>query len=663
MAASLGSLVVSLSAETAQFTNALNRASYTAQKNFKDITSFAKTAAGSLAALYGVGTFASFINQQIELADKLDDLSQKLGISAEELSKLQYAAKFSGVDIGGLQVALTRLSKGMAEAANETGTAYKALNAMGISVKNADGSLKSSTQVLGEVADAFAKYEDGAGKTALATTIFGRAGAELIPMLNEGSKGIKAYGDELQRFGAVVTNDAAAAAARFNDNLDRIKTVGTALGQSIANNIIPYLNKLAEEFLVARANGLGFLDMLDMGLRFGNYGQQIKKINEEIEGLQNRFSIFDLTGGKDERLKQLMNQKKALQELQSAAALTGKTYEDQISRRFMNQGTGKIAAPVPPDEAQMKKYMAGLGAAQDANSRFVASMRDSARQSQAEMNAMFMNEAQIKNQQNVIKIQRDYETAAIAITKQFKDGNLTAKDYREQIAVLSESYIAARDAAEVTYQTQEKLNASWEYGATTALKEYINQAQNLASLSNGFVKSSLRTIEDSLFGVVNGTMTAAQAFKNMANSIIQDLIRIQIRKQVAGVLGNILDFGIGNISTAFQYGTNIGSEQTRMLAAQNAGMRAFGGQVSAGKAYLVGERGAETFVPSTNGNIIPNSAMGGNVVVNQTIQIQTGVAQTVRTEVQSLMPKIMEATKAAVADSKRRGGSFGNMMS
>ena len=171
MAGSLGSLVVSLTAETAQFTQSLNRASYTAQKNFQQITSFAKTAAGSLAALYGAGTFADFINQQIQLADKLDDLSQKLGISTEELSKLQYAAKFSGVDLAGLQVALTKLSKGMLEAANETGTTYKALNAMGISVKNTDGTLKSSTQVLNEVADAFAGYADGAGKTALATTI------------------------------------------------------------------------------------------------------------------------------------------------------------------------------------------------------------------------------------------------------------------------------------------------------------------------------------------------------------------------------------------------------------------------------------------------------------------------------------------------------------
>jgi hypothetical protein len=92
------------------------------------------------------------------------------------------------------------------------------------------------------------------------------------------------------------------------------------------------------------------------------------------------------------------------------------------------------------------------------------------------------------------------------------------------------------------------------------------------------------------------------------------------------------------------------------------GGRALGGNVNAGTSYLVGERGAEIFTPNMNGSITPNDAMGG-VTVNQTFNIQTGVAQTVRTEIQSMMPRIMEATKAAVADSKRRGGSYGKMMS
>lgn len=653
MAGSLGSLVVSLTAETAQFTQSLNRASYTAQKNFQQITSFAKTAAGSLAALYGAGTFADFINQQIQLADKLDDLSQKLGISTEELSKLQYAAKFSGVDLAGLQVALTRLSKGMLEAANETGTTYKALNAMGIAVKNTDGTLKSSTQVLNEVADAFAGYEDGAGKTALATTIFGRAGAELIPMLNEGSKGIKAYGDELQRFGAVVTTEAAAAAAKFNDNLDRIKTVGTAMGQSIANDIIPFLNKLAEEFLVARANGLGFLDMLDMGLRFGNYGEQIKKINEEIEGLQTRFSIFDLTGGKDERLQQLMNQKKALQELQSAAALTGKTYEDQISRRFMRDDKPvKKQAPIPEDEAQMKKYMMGLASAIDANARFTLSLRDMARQAQLDLDSVFMTDNQIKNQQNLLKIQKNYETAAIAITKQFKDGNLTAKDYTQQIANLSDTYNDALGISQEIFDKQEQLNMSYEYGATVALAQYVNQSKNLATASSTIVTNALQNTEDALLGVVTGSQSASQAFSQMVTSILKDIARLMIRQSIVAPLAGFLSSAVGSFFTP-----SVGTTSTGLMTFDGLGYgggRALGGRVNAGTSYLVGEQGAEKFVPSVDGSIIPNSAMGqtNNVVVN--VNMENGTVNS--SDAGRLGILIGNVVKQELVKQKRAGG-------
>ena len=89
--------------------------------------------------------------------------------------------------------------------------------------------------------------------------------------------------------------------------------------------------------------------------------------------------------------------------------------------------------------------------------------------------------------------------------------------------------------------------------------------------------------------------------------------------------------------------------------------KAVGGPVSAGQPYLVGERGPELMIPSSNGKIIPNNQLGGggSVVVNQTINVSTGVQQTVRTEIKSLMPQIAESAKAAVADAKRRGGSYG----
>ena len=88
--------------------------------------------------------------------------------------------------------------------------------------------------------------------------------------------------------------------------------------------------------------------------------------------------------------------------------------------------------------------------------------------------------------------------------------------------------------------------------------------------------------------------------------------------------------------------------------------KAIGGSVQAGQPYMVGERGQELFVPNQSGSIIPNNELGGGsgVVVNQTINVSTGVQQTVRAEISNLMPQIQEATKSAVADARARGGSY-----
>jgi hypothetical protein len=96
---------------------------------------------------------------------------------------------------------------------------------------------------------------------------------------------------------------------------------------------------------------------------------------------------------------------------------------------------------------------------------------------------------------------------------------------------------------------------------------------------------------------------------------------------------------------------------------------AAGGAIYAGQPTVVGEHGREVFVPSTAGRIlsVPQSkaALGGGdgVTVNQTINITTGVQQTVRNEIKTLLPQIAETAKAAVADSKRRGGSYGRAFS
>lgn len=154
----------------------------------------------------------------------------------------------------------------------------------------------------------------------------------------------------------------------------------------------------------------------------------------------------------------------------------------------------------------------------------------------------------------------------------------------------------------------------------------------------------IKSLEDSLVGIVDGTKTAKEAFKDMARSIISDLIRIGIQKSITGPLGDAL----GSFFTA--------SSSTTTVPA----FMAKGGTATGGKPYVVGEQGPELFVPGRTGTVVPNNQMGGGggVVINQTINVTTGVQQTVRTEIANLMPRIAQASKQAVLESRQRGGSF-----
>jgi len=150
-----------------------------------------------------------------------------------------------------------------------------------------------------------------------------------------------------------------------------------------------------------------------------------------------------------------------------------------------------------------------------------------------------------------------------------------------------------------------------------------------------------QSVGDAMMSMVDGTMTAKDAFKSMARDIISELYRIFVVKQITGF-----------ITQAFS---------PKLAGTGGGGGKAIGGPVQANQSYVVGERGPEMFIPSRSGSIVPNDKMGGggNVVVNQTINVSTGVQQTVRAEIKQLMPQIADSAKAAVLDAKRRGGSYG----
>ena len=147
-------------------------------------------------------------------------------------------------------------------------------------------------------------------------------------------------------------------------------------------------------------------------------------------------------------------------------------------------------------------------------------------------------------------------------------------------------------------------------------------------------------------------------FKDVASQIASTIFQILVMKPLIDSLTASLkeyqEANKGGITSGFmgQVGSLIGGAVTGMLGFAN------GGYTPPNKPYMVGERGAEMFVPRTAGNIVPNNELGGGVNVTQNISFSTGVVPTVRAEVMNLLPAIKEETINAVAETRSRGGAF-----
>lgn len=234
-----------------------------------------------------------------------------------------------------------------------------------------------------------------------------------------------------------------------------------------------------------------------------------------------------------------------------------------------------------------------------------------------------------------------------ALETLFGAGEIELEKYLQMQKLIHEQFVDNVEAGfalgEQTEETTRKFTQ-----ATDVAKQYGLTLKDVK-------RNAVGTLEDALVGLSTKTLTASEAFKDMARSIINDMVRMQIQQSVTGPL--LAAMGSPAISTASGFtsvgpaaGTSGGSSGTFF---------ADGGLMKSGRPAIVGERGPELVIPNRNSTVVSNEQLGGNnAPVSVTLNISTGVAQTVRTEIASLLPEITNATKAAVIDARRRGGSF-----
>ena len=246
----------------------------------------------ALAGTLGLVKFASAIGESIEFAGSLKNMSEKSGASVESLSQIAPAATIAGVGMDSVTSAVTKLSKGMADSDDKTKGVGKALDTLGLSARDSNGHLKDSGALYIEIAGQLGKYADGAGKTAIAQALLGKAGAEQIPVMNDLV--------EAQKYAIIVTDEQAAAADEYEKNVKRLGLAQSAMAKVIGMEVAPVLADFTK-VLLDSATGAGGLSDNIKGLAadgsIRNWAQQAAiGIGYVIDAFDGVIRVVDIVG-------------------------------------------------------------------------------------------------------------------------------------------------------------------------------------------------------------------------------------------------------------------------------------------------------------------------------------------------------------------------------
>jgi hypothetical protein len=290
MAITLGQLVIELLANTAGFTSGMNKASYEGKKATKDIEkSFeqmgekvsgslsgvlsslgefgsivgemgkklteafegvgeAKTSIGatlsvlgglSVVAIGATSALAALSKEGAEITERLSQVSQKTGISVNQLQVLEAAGGSVGLSLEDMVTAFRKFDQALTQNGKNSNLAQTTLKSLGITAKD-------NKEALLQAADAFKNMEDGPVKAADAVALFGKSGLSMIPFLNKGREGILEFQDAVDTFGPKITNEGIKNTEEWKVSVEKLSLSWKAFAVTISDEVLPALTKGAE---------------------------------------------------------------------------------------------------------------------------------------------------------------------------------------------------------------------------------------------------------------------------------------------------------------------------------------------------------------------------------------------------------------------------------
>jgi len=247
MAASIGEAVLTIGLDDSAVTKGMKGIGASLKKHSKAIGIGMTAVGGSILAI-GATSVKAFA----EMGDEVHKMSLRTGFATESLSRLKYAAELGGASLGTVEKANKRLASTLLDARDGLSTATDAMDRLGLSAEDFDG--LNPEEAFMKMAGAVADIEDPLIRSALAQDVFGKSGTDMLPMLSEGTDGLKTMMAEAEKFGPIMGQEAAEAAAKLTDQMAQLKGGFQKIQASIAEQLIPVLIPLIDKIRDAISN-------------------------------------------------------------------------------------------------------------------------------------------------------------------------------------------------------------------------------------------------------------------------------------------------------------------------------------------------------------------------------------------------------------------------
>jgi len=527
-------------------------------RSLKSVTKSIFSMKAGLISAAGIAGLGFLVKRSMNATDEMAKMSRAIGVSVEELSQLRHAASLGGLEATQLDKAVQKLAINMADMSRGVGLAKDVFEKHNISVNNADGSLRTVMAVMSDVADVTAGMTNETEKADLAYKLFGARGAKMINMLNGGSDAMKAAMEEAKLLGLVMSSETAAGVEAANDSFTRLKSFVTSTFAQTVAALAPAIRNMTDaviEFITLKVEnsdgGIAAIarSMANMFLMAAiDILQSLEDIANGVIKFTRKIRVSLGFGSEIEKLEDELDGLKQVRDNFLAGEIMG---EDD----FMDRLRGY--------RAKISEVFTNLFTDTDGTQKVADQLNDEIAKIENQITHLLEAGAQGSDSM-VISLQGMIDPLRLAV----KEIVILEDTVGATVTAMEDLTTSATDAADPTIWEQAKA------GFGDYLKSVKDGSLTIASITQRALFSAENAIVNMMMGVKTN-------WKSLFKAILADLIRLRLRKAILGAFGGI--FGFAN-----------------------------GGRPPVGRPSIVGERGAELFVPDSAGTIIPNHELGGS---------------------------------------------------